>query len=133
MFGLNFTTTERDLEREFGRFGKHRNREPCNGKAKLDIHLDKIFNGKGHTHDSNDIDIQVFRFKNQVRNECERNPGISVSKIYNELSKGVPVEVQNKAPFKKLESSCYAHRRKLHPKLLNDDLDFENMDDSSLY
>jgi hypothetical protein len=44
----------------------------------------------------------------------------------------VPVEVQIKAPFKKLESSCYASRRKIHPKLLNDDLDFENMNDFTL-
>jgi hypothetical protein len=59
----------------------------------------------------------VFRFKNKVRNECERNPGKGANKIYNELRKGVPVEVQIKAPFTMLESSLYARGRKIHPKL----------------
>ena len=98
-------------------FGKFKNRVPCNGTAKLDKILDKIFNGQGNTHDANDIDIQAFRFKNKVRNECERNPGKGANKIYNELRKEVPVEVQIMAPFTQVESSCYARGRKIHPKL----------------
>ena len=113
-YKMNKTETTGFLRCQFSKF---KNRQPCKGTAKLDIHLDKIFNGQGHSHDSNDFDIQVFRFKNKVRNECERHPGKGANKIYNELRIGVPVEVQIKAPFTMLESSLYARGRKIHPKL----------------
>ena len=63
-------------------FGKFKNRVPCNSTAKLDRILDKIFNGQGHSHDSNDIDIQAFRFKNRVRNECRKKTLVKVQIKY---------------------------------------------------